>query len=90
MTRMHWEGLLPACSIADALQLCRDAVGSGRSPWAATLVWGFADAPTSWHGAAHNRGALAGGENDYMVLVLPGGQYVLFVMAGQGDGFTKV
>ena len=88
--RMHWEGLLPACSVADALQLCREAVSSGHCPWAAAVVWGFADAPSSWHGAAHNRGPLSGGENDYIVLVLPGEQYALFVMAGEADGFTKV
>ncbi len=88
--RMQWQGLLPPCSIADAVGLCREAVQTGACPWAAACVWGFADAPTSWHGVEHGRGSLMGGENDYLVLVLPDGQYVLFVMVGEGAGYTKI
>lgn len=85
---IEWEGLLPACSITDAITLCRDEVGRGACPWAAVYVWGFVDAPVSWLGTEHGCGPVMGGENDYIVLVLPNDQYVLFVSAGEGDGFA--
>jgi len=52
---------------------------------------GFGDAPVSWRGAEHGRATCdgGGGENDYSVVLLPGGQYVLFVASGAADGFTK-
>ena len=90
ITRMQWQGLLPPCSVEDAVGLCRQAVQGGACPWAAVWVWGFADAPSSWHGVEHGRGALMGGENDFVVLVLPDGHYTLFVKAGEGAGFTKI
>jgi hypothetical protein len=53
------------------------------------MVWGFADAPVSWHGAEHARPGIVGGENDCMVLVLPGAEeYMILVSAGEGDGFS--
>jgi len=58
--------------------------------WAAVHVWGFQDAPVSWHGAVHGHGPMLGGENDYTVLLLPGGQYVLYVAAGEGDHFSSI
>ncbi|CAL8467676.1 g7214 [Coccomyxa elongata] len=88
MTCIEWEGLLPACSITDAITLCRDEVGRGACPWAAVYVWGLVDAPVSWLGTEHGFGPVMGGENDYIVLVLPDDQYVLFVSAGEGDGFA--
>ena len=88
MTCLKWEGLLPACSIMDAIALCRSEIARGACPWAAVSVWGFVDAPASWHGTEHGRGPVMGGENDYIVLVLPGDQYALFVSAGEGDGFA--
>lgn len=88
MTCLAWEGLLPACSIMEAITFCRDEVARGVCPWAAVSVWGFVDAPLSWQGTEHGRGPGMGGENDYILLVLPGDQYVLFVSAGEGDGFA--
>lgn len=85
---LRWEGLLPAASILDAITLCRDEVSRGACPWAAVMVWGFVDAPVSWQGAEHGRGPIMGGENDYILLVLPEDQYVLFVSAGEGDSFA--
>ena len=58
--------------------------------WAAVHVWGFRDAPVSWHGARHGRGPLLGGENDFTLLLLPRDQYVLFIAAGEGDGFSRI
>lgn len=89
MTCLQWEGLLPACSITDAITLCRKEVGCGACPWAAVHVWGFVDAPVSWQGTEHGCGPVMGGENDYVVLLLPDDQYVLFVSAGEGDGFAN-
>ena len=58
--------------------------------WAAVHVWGFQDAPVSWHGARHGRGPLLGGENHFTLLLLPRDQYVLFIAAGEGGGFSRI
>lgn len=89
MLCLKWQGLLPTCSIMDAIALAEEGVAEGRSPWAAVMVWGFADAPISWHGAEHAHSGSMSGENDYMVLILPGGdEYMIMVSAGEGDGFA--
>ncbi len=69
---------------------CRQQVNAAGYAWAAVHVWGFRDAPVSWHGARHGHGPLLGGENDYTVLLLPGDQYVLYVAAGEGDHFSSI
>ena len=58
--------------------LCRAAhlVERGAVPWAALTVWGFTDAPVSW-GLKEHAHTLAGAENDYVVVVLPGGRCLL-------------
>lgn len=68
----------------------REHVNGAGGAWAAVHVWGFPDAPVSWHGAPHGRGPILGGENDYTLLLLPGDQYVLFVAAGEGDSFGSI
>ncbi len=80
---VHGHGLLPAEFAATVFEGNKDFAYTGR---------GFADAPVSWGGAEHGRatGDGGGGENDYSVVLLPGGQYALFVASGAADGFTKL
>ncbi len=86
---LKWQGLLPACSVADGVAFCREQVKKGRSPWAAVMVWGFADAPILWQGTEYERCGIMSGENNYMVLILPGGEeYIIMVSAGEGDDFA--
>lgn len=49
------------------------AVAAGL-PWAAVMVWGFPNAPVAWGNGDEKRqheAALAGGHNDYVIVVLP-------------------
>lgn len=78
------------CFLISKRCLRRQQVDKGSCAWAAVHVWGFQDAPVSWHGAMHGHGPMLGGENDYTVLLLPGGQYVLYVAAGEGDHFSSI
>ena len=68
----------------------RRLVAEGACPWAALLAWGFVDSPVSWGDAEHSRGDALGGENDYVILLLPDDEYMLFVLSGAGDAFRKI
>ena len=88
---LHGKALFLLCAQVEAcISEARKCVDSGQCPWAAVSVWGFADSPVSWAGAEHSRDHVMGGENDYVIMLLPEQQYVLFVLSGACDGFRKV
>ncbi|GBG77691.1 hypothetical protein CBR_g24137 [Chara braunii] len=79
----RWTGMFTPAQVAAFLERARSFVRSGRAPWCAFSVWGFADSPVSWDGAEH--GYLLGGENDYTFLLFPNDKYIRFSAAGGYD-----
>ena len=73
---LRWRGMLAPSVVRGLLMQAVALVERGALPWAALTVWGFADAPVSW-GLQEHRFTLQGAENDYVVVVLPGGRCVL-------------
>ena len=73
---LRWRGMLAPSVVRGLLMRAVALVERGALPWAALTVWGFADAPVSW-GLQEHRFTLQGAENDYVVVVLPGGRCVL-------------
>ena len=73
---LRWRGMLAPSAVHGLLTQAVALVERGAVPWAALSVWGFADAPVSW-GLQEHRFTLGGAENDYVVVVLPGGRCVL-------------
>ena len=73
---LRWRGMLAPSVVRGLLMQAVALVERGAVPWAALTVWGFADAPVSW-GLQEHRFTLQGAENDYVVVVLPGGRCVL-------------
>ena len=61
-----------------------------EAPWIVLHVWGFKDAPVAWDGCSHSVTSDISGENNYTLIILPRGHYLLFVAAGRGDGFGGV
>jgi len=76
-------GMIPAASVARLVQAVQAHITANGLPWAAVHVWGFADSPVSWTGKDH--GYLAGGDNDYTLLLLPHGRAVTFTCVGTHD-----
>ena len=72
---------IEACVAAGQLAMQRD-----NCPWVAVAVWGCNDSPVAWNCTPQPTGALGGGDNDYVMLMLPMGQYVVFAV---GDGFCS-
>ena len=68
-----FEGLLGEAAVWRLVAAATAAIESGEVPWAVLTVWGFADAPVSW-GLEEHTATLGGAENDYVVVVLPGGR----------------
>ena len=73
---LRWRGMLAPSAVHGLLMEAVAMVERGDVPWAALTVWGFADAPVSW-GLQEHRFTLGGAENDYVVVVLPGGRCLL-------------
>ena len=68
-----------------AVALCRHHVSLVGAAWAAIWVWGMACTPVSWNGNARAMiGQEGGGEDDYVILVLPQGRYHIFAACGAG------
>ena len=57
-----------------------------RLPWAVLCVWGFSDAPVSW-GLHEHACHASGAENDFVVVLLPGGRRVLHYAISGEDAF---
>ncbi|KAJ3009646.1 Ribonuclease P protein subunit p40 [Thoreauomyces humboldtii] len=87
LTRVRGRGFLPPTEITSVLDKVGGDVREGRVPWAAVMVWGYRDAPIGWRDREHGW-STGGGENDSMILVLPGDQCVVFQAAGSGDAFS--
>lgn len=71
------------------LQQARAALAAGTLPWCAVAVQGPPHAPLSWTGSCsggvHCAGLLGGGDNGYVLLLLPGDVWLLFGASGEGD-----
>ena len=80
-----WKGLLSTHFVMNQLTFAREKVNSGEWPWAAVSVWGFDDAPVSWKEFEHFFGM--SGENDFLFLVLPNNDYVLYQIVNKEDEF---
>ena len=76
--------------VQQALKLGLQLVKDASCPWAIVSAWGFANQPISWLGAPPNTGSCDEGENDYSIVILPGGAYILFAASGTGDSFQTV
>ena len=71
--------------VDDALKVVRKLVACGDATWAAVCGWGCSTAPVTWHGQPRALPSPAGGgEDDYIILVLPQDQYYLFLACGAG------
>ncbi len=90
------EGLWMSEHVGTLLQGARHVVASGDVPWFAVSVRGPQHAPVSWTGtcsspsAVHSMGMVGGGENEYVVLLLPEDVWLLFVASGEGDQLHKL
>ncbi|DBB08408.1 TPA: hypothetical protein ACH3X3_008561 [Trebouxia sp. C0006] len=85
-----WTGLVAPCQVQKAVKLGQQLVHEGKCPWAIVSAWGFKGQPISWIGAPPNSASSVDGENDYSIVILPDGQYMLLVASGSGDSFQTV
>lgn len=77
----RWEGLLLPSHASSALDFCREAVNSGRVPWAVLTLWGYADDPTERSSSPSSKArskTIGERGNDLTFLVLPSDRYVMF------------
>ena len=72
------------------MKLGQRLVEDGTCPWSIVSVWGFTGQPISWMGSPPNSASSESGQNDYSIVILPGGRYVLLVASGNGDAFQTV
>ena len=76
--------------VQEAVKLGRQLVEDSICPWAIVSVWGFTGQPVSWMGSPPNSASSERGQNDYSIVILSGGRYVLLVASGDGDAFQTV
>ena len=76
--------------VQKAVKLGQQLVHEGKCPWAIVSAWGFKGQPISWIGAPPNSASSVDGENDYSIVILPDGQYMLLIASGNGDSFQTV
>lgn len=81
-----WKGLLTPNFVKKQLASIRRKIDDGELPWALLTVWGFEDTPFSWKECQHFYSF--GGENDYTFLVLPAGDYVMYLTIAPDDEFS--
>ena len=100
----QWAGLLCPYSILECLEQCQSVMHQQKIPWIAICVHGFIDAALSFMPASSDPSSAfdtliscdhavvddMSGENDYVILLLPGGQFCLFVAAGNGESFGSL
>lgn len=71
-----------------ALQGAQEVVESGKAPWAAVSVWGWADSPIAWlgreHSTSHNMG-VAGCESHYVVIIMSNQDLLVMKALGEGE-----
>ena len=78
---LRWRGMLAPSAVHGLLAQAAALVSRGDVAWAALTVWGFVDAPVSWGLREHQVALAAGAENDYTVVLLPGGRCLLRLAA---------
>jgi len=76
--------------VQKAVKLGQQLVHEGKCPWAIVSAWGFKGQPISWIGAPPSSASSVDGENDYSIVILPDGQYMLLIASGSGDSFQTV
>jgi hypothetical protein len=82
----RWTGMLGSASVLALLDEAAALLERLHLTWAVVCVWGFSDAPVSWGLHEHARHA-SGAENDFVVVLLPGGRRVLHYCISSEDAF---
>lgn len=85
-TSYKWKGFITPSFISKQIALLKTQLDSGEIPWALVMVWGFEDTPLSWKECQHY--FQLSGENDYTILLLPGGNYIMYAAVGPHDEFS--
>mmetsp|Transcript_18541 Transcript_18541/g.25999 ORF Transcript_18541/g.25999 Transcript_18541/m.25999 type:complete len:376 (+) Transcript_18541:128-1255(+) len=80
------RGFVPPHVIQEAVAQVRAMVDSKKIPFGVISMWGFNDSPVSWNENSH--GVLIHSENDYSLVILPGGIYWKYIAMGPQDTFT--
>jgi hypothetical protein len=77
-------GMIPASLLKSELIKYYSKVNNDKSlSWCCIAVWGFDDTPISWKNLEHSY--LMSGENDYIILILPGDRIFLYKITGKYD-----
>jgi hypothetical protein len=92
-----WSGLFASGQLGVMVQQSVQALGQGGMPWIGLLVHGVNHNPAAWQAADANLAGLGmsmsgwpcGGENDALVLLLPGKNVCLMAFSGIGDSFNR-
>ncbi len=87
---MHLETAGRSVQVQQAVKLGQQFVSDGSCPWAIVSAWGFTGQPVSWLGGPANTASDNEGQNDYSIVILPDGTYILLVASGIGDSFQTV
>jgi hypothetical protein len=85
-TTFQWKGFITPSFVNQQLVFLRDNVDSGEFPWAMLTVWGFEDTPVSFKECQHFNSF--SGENNFTIILFPGGEYVLSAVVGPEDEFS--
>ncbi|PRP86932.1 RNase P protein subunit [Planoprotostelium fungivorum] len=80
------RGMISSRYISDAVSELRDLIDRGAAPFAVISVWGFLKSPISWNECRHSD--VFCGENDYAIILLPNGKYVIFTALGDRDVYS--
>ena len=77
-----------AMQVRKAVLLAQGLLQPYQLPWVALTVAGYSQCPVAWtvprKGQACAPCSLYGGDNLFTILLLPGGQYILFVASSDG------
>ena len=78
--------MLASGTILRLVDAAADLLTDHELPWVALTVWGFDDAPVSW--GTHEHFAHHGApENDYTLLLLPGGRCAVLYALSAEDAY---
>jgi len=68
--------------VETCVECLRQSVADESLPWAAVIVRGFTHSAVSWEGDERHANPYREGSKEYVVLVLPGDQYITFLLSG--------
>ncbi|PNH01332.1 hypothetical protein TSOC_012791 [Tetrabaena socialis] len=85
MVSRMWKGMLTQRQVQDVMAAASHLAASGRVPWAAVQVWGFADTPVAWRGLEHGAAWGGAGESGYTVVLMREGDYCIFRPLGPNE-----